>query len=234
MSVIASRAFNLIDDQYLTLANEEYVRTLAIGTNWTKLRIGMLLALATDGTNNLQGTNLVWGLSSGKTNPFGAVTTTNFLGMKFGYDANSDVLTYVANSGNPYFWSGQGLITKVGSTKTIWNGNGLEYHRIATNTGSLQRRCVLYMQITKGSPNFTVAFWNQTTTGVAKDFTPAHLLEGLEQPSSITVNGETLGGGGAGAVTFNETAGALDTFDLFWNKASFPLELYALAAFRHA
>src|SRR5438876_3919296 len=185
MSVIASRAFNLIDDKYLTLANEEYVRTLAIGTNWTKLRIGMLLALATDGTNNLQGTNLVWGLSSGKTNPFGAVTTTNFLGMKFGYDANSDVLTYVANSGNPYFWSGQGLITKVGSTKTIWNGNAFECHRIATNTGSLQRRCLLYMQITKGSPNYSVTYWNQNTTGVAKDFTPAHLLEGLEQPTTI-------------------------------------------------
>ncbi|MBI1178460.1 hypothetical protein GC207_13580 [bacterium] len=234
MANIGSRVFNLVSDKYLSLANEEWVRTLAIGSNWTKLRVGVLLALTPDGTNNLAGTNLLFGLCAGKTNPFGAATTTNFLGMKFGANASSDPLTYVANSGNPYYWSGRGVIKKVGATVTSSDGNGLEWHRIATNTGTLQRRSLQFLEITKGSPNFSVTFWNLTATGVAKDFTPAHLLDGLEQAGSITVNGEALGTGLANSVAFNETAGALDSVNLFWNKSAFPLEVHAIAAYRLA
>lgn len=234
MANIGSRTFNLIGDKYLTLANEEFVRTLAIGSDWTRLRLGLLLALSTDGTSDLQGADLVWGLCAGKTNPFGAASTTNFLGMKFGVNVGPDVLTYNANSGNPYFWSGRGQMKKVGVTRSTFNGNGLEFHRIATNTGALQRRSAHFVEIAKGSPNFSVTYWNLPLTGLAKDFTPAHLLEGLEQPASIIVNGENLGAGTGGTVAFDEGAGALNTVDLYWNKAAFPLEVYALAAYRLA
>jgi len=232
MANIGSRVFNLVSDKYLSLANEEFVRTLAIGTNWTKLRLGMLMALNPDGTNNLSGTNLLFGLCSGKTNPYGSANTTNFLGMKFGADISSDLLTYVANSGNPYYWSGRGVIKKTVATPTVAGANTLEFHRIATNTGSLQRRSLHFVEITKGSPNFTVVHWNLSATGVAKDFTPAHLLEGLEQAGSITVNGEALGAGNSTAIAFTEAAGSLDSVDVYWNRAAFPLEVHALAAYR--
>jgi hypothetical protein len=84
MANIGTRTFNLVDDKYLSLANEEWVRTLAIGTNWTKLRIGKLVSVTPDATSNLSGVELIWGLCSGKTNPFGAASTTNFLGSKYG------------------------------------------------------------------------------------------------------------------------------------------------------
>ena len=45
MATIGVRSFNLIDDKYLALGNEEYVRPLAIGSNWSKIRVGMLVAL---------------------------------------------------------------------------------------------------------------------------------------------------------------------------------------------
>ena len=232
MANIGSRTFNLIEDKYLTLANEEYARTLAIGSDWTKLRLGLLAALSTDGTNDLQGTSLAWGLCAGKTNPFGAASTTNFLGLKFGAYADSDSLFYNANSGNPYFWSYRGAMTKIGATRSIVNGNLVEFHRLATNTGALPRRTALFMEIAKGSPYFGVTMWSMPLTGMVKDFTPAHLLEGLEQPAGIVVNGETLGTGSYSTVAFDEVAGALDTVDLHWNKAAFPLEVYALAAYR--
>lgn len=234
MANIATRTFNLIEDKYLTLANEEYARTLAIGSDWTKLRLGLLLALPTDGTNDLQGTELVWGLCAGKTNPFGAASTTNFLGMKFGSSATSDVLFYNANSGNPYFHSYRGLMKKVGATRSLLNGNVAEFHRITTNTGAVPRRSAHFMELSKGSPSFSVTLWSMPLTGMAKDFTPAHLLEGLEQRTSITVNGESLGAGITGTAAFDEGPGALDTVDLHWNKAAFPLEVYALAAYRVA
>ena len=234
MPNIGSGTFNLIGDKYLSLANEEFVRTLAIGSDWTRLRLGLLLQLSTDGTNDLQGSDLVWGLCAGKTNPFGAASTTNFLGMKFGSGDVTNVLNYNANGGNPYFWSGRGHLKKVGATRSPFECNGLEFHRLATNTGALQRRSVHFVEIAKGNPTFSVTVWGVPVTGLAKDFTPAHLLEGLEQPASIIINGETLGSGGEVTVDFNEGAGALDTVDLYWNKAGFPLEVYALAAYRIA
>ena len=80
MANIGSRLFNLLADKYLTLANEEWVRTLAIGNDWNKLRLGLLLAVTPNGTNPLGGTALMLGLCSGKTNPYGAASTTNFVG----------------------------------------------------------------------------------------------------------------------------------------------------------
>ena len=234
MSNIGSRTFNLIGDKYLTLANEEFVRTLAIGSDWTRLRLGLLLALTPDGTNDLQGADLVWGLCAGKTNPFGAASTTNFLGMKFGTSFGPEVLNYSANGGNPYFWSGRGQMKKVGVTRTAFDGNGLEFHRLATNTGALQRRSAHFLEIAKGNPNFSIRSWSMPLTGLAKDFTPAHLLEGLEQSLSITVNGENVGAGMTVTTGFDEAPGALDTVDLHWNKAAFPLGVYALAAYRIA
>ena len=234
MANIGSRTFNLIGDKYLTLANEEFVRTLAIGNDWTRLRLGLLLALPTDGTSDLQGADLVWGLCAGKSNPFGAASTKNFLGMKFGMGTGPDVMTYNSNGSNPYFWAGRGYLKKLGATRSPFERNGLEFHRLATNTGALPRRSAHFMEIAKGSPNFRVTVWSLPVTGLAKDFTPAHLLEGLEQPGSIITNGENLGSGADVTVDFDEGAGALDTVDLYWNKAGFPLEVYALAAYRMA
>ena len=35
-------------------------------------------------------------------------------------------------------------------------------------------------------------------------------------------------------LAFDETAGALDSVDLYWNRAAFPIEVHALAAYRFA
>jgi len=140
----------------------------------------------------------------------------------------------VANSGNPYLWSGRGALRKTGAAISLTGGNAVEFHRIATNTGAVQRKSLHFVEITKGNPNFTLVFWSLTATGVAKDFSPAHLLQGLEQGGSITVNGESLGVGTSISVAFSEAAGALDSVDLYWNRASFPLEVHALAAYRFA
>lgn len=233
MANIGSRDFNLVGDQYLSLANEEYVRTLAIGTNWTKLRLGLLAAVTPDGTSNLNGVQLVWGLCSGKTNPFGASSTTNFLGMKYGITSGGDLWSYVANAGNPYFATERLFLKKVGGTITTASPAAGEVHRVATNTGALPRRSVQFLDITKGSPNFTVTQWGITLGSMSKDFTPAHLLDGLGQAGTITVNGESMNTMPA-TIAFSEVAGALDSVDIFWNKSAFPIEIHAVAAYRLA
>ncbi len=58
MAIIGTRLFNLIEDKYLTLGNEEYLRPLSIGNNWSKLRLGLMLALPPNGTSSLRGSSI--------------------------------------------------------------------------------------------------------------------------------------------------------------------------------
>jgi hypothetical protein len=235
MSSIGSRLFNLIADKYLTLANEEFARTLAIGTDWNKIRLGVLLAVTPDGTNNLASSALVLGVSSGKTNPYGAASTTNFVGGAFHGAGGTPTatLTYAANSGNPYYSSaGTGPFARVGTTLSNGTGNAVAF-LIAANNGSIQRRSPLYVDIQKGSPNFTVIRWTPQTSQsqfLTADCSPAEFLASLELATptwggiSLTTSNST--------VAASEAPGTLDTFDFFWNKSLFALEVYALAAYR--
>jgi len=238
MATIGSRLFNLVVDKYLTLANEEWARTLAIGTDWTKLRIGVLLAVTPDGTNNLAGSALVLGVCSGKTNPYGAASTTNFVGAAMHGitpGGTTGTFTYVAGSGNPYFTSiGSWPASRV-ATDVISGAATATTFLLTANTGSTQRRSPLYVDIQKGSPNYTLTRWTPLASQAlfqTGDCSAAEFLAGLEMPTPTWANTNLTSSNGT--VAASETPGALDTVDLFWNKTALPLEVYALAAYRMA
>ena len=236
MSNIGSRLFNLLPDKYLTLANEEFVRTLAIGNDWNKIRLGLLLAVTPDGTNHLTGTALMLGLCSGKTNPYGAASTTNFVGAALHGSTpggTTGTLSYAAGSGNPYFSSGgTWAAARVGTGLTSGAAAATSFI-LTSNVGSTQRRSPVYVDIQKGSPNYTITRWlPDLSQGLFQsgDCSPATFLASLEVPTPTWQNINLTSS--AGVVAASETPGALDTFDVFWNKTAFPLELYALAAYR--
>lgn len=238
MASIGSRLFNAVGDKYVSLANEELVRTLQIGTDWTKLRIGVLLAVTPDGTNNLASAALMMGVCSGTTNPYGAASTTNFVGAAFHASApgaTSGTLTYNANSGNPVFTSvGTWPATRVGTTLGNATGSATAF-MLTTNTGSPQRRSPLFLDITKGSPNYTVVRWTPSSSQSSflnGDCTLGELLNMLEvvSPTWLGIALSSI----SATIAASETAGAFDSVDLFWNKAGFPLEVYALAVARLA
>lgn len=231
MSNIGQRVFVLGGNQlYMTLANEEYVRTLSIGSNWTKIRIGMFHAFTPDGTNNLTGVTLTLGICSGTVNPFGAASTTNWVGACL----NGSVLgglTYNANSGNPYF-SGSGNVSfgkRVGNTNTLTAPGGA--FTGSTNTGAIQRRTPIYVDITKGNPNYTVSSFNCPPANFAQEFTFANFMDAMEQ-TSASVGGVSFNASNSQTVATSEVAGTLDTLDILWNKSLFPIEIYAIAVYR--
>jgi len=241
MSTIASRTFNLIPDKYLTLANEEYLRPLSIGNNWNKLRLGAMVALTPNGTSNLVGCSLVLGVCSAatpfeNTGGYAAASTGNFIGADFipdnGGTSGPGNFIYNAGTGKPFF-NGvfAGARRRVGTTNTFGGPDNL-VQCLAANNGSLQRRSLFYVEITKGSPNYTVKLIFHNSAQAELDFTTAHFLDGLEQPGTPAINGVTMGAGSALALACSEVAGVFDTVNLFWNKSAFPLEVYALAAFR--
>jgi hypothetical protein len=237
MATIGSRTFNLIEDRHLTLAGEEYLRPLGIGSNWTKLRLGLLVALTPNGTSNLPDCSLMLGVCSAAT-PFsgtqgyGAAVTGNYLGADFTNRTGSD-LTYGAGSGNPYYYTvNKAARRRYGVTETTASLGGSYSLCCATNTGTLQRRTPLYVDITKGSPNYTLRPFFCSSAHAVLDFTAAHLLDGLEQSGVPVINGQTLQAESVTNIACDETAGVFDTLSLFWNRAAYPLEVYALAVFR--
>ncbi len=242
MAIIGTRAFNLIEDKYLTLANEEYLRPLSIGNNWSKLRLGLMLALSPNGTSSLTGCSLVVGVCSAAT-PFNttggyaAASTGNFIGVDIvtdGGGAGPGTLSYNAGAGNPYYSTlYSGARRRVGTTDTFVAAAN-STHAVTQNTGTLQRRTLLYVEITKGSPNYTVKYYAANGALAMQDFSERDFLDGLEQAGTPVVNTQTMFASSAMAVACDETAGVFDTVNLFWNRTTYPLELYALAAFRIA
>ena len=245
MASIGARTINLVEDKYLSIANEEYVRQLSIGSNWTKLRLGMMCALTPNGTGNLLGCSLVFGLCSAaspfaNTTGYASATTGNFIGMDViisaGGSNNPGDWVYNAGSGNPYF---SGTFTAVrrryGSTATFaaFASGGSQVLPVA-GVGSTVRRGLVYLDITKGSPNYTLKPYNCTTAQGTMDFTPAQFLDGLEQSGTPVVNGQTLLTETAVNHACDESAGAFNTLDLYWNRAAYALEVYALAVYRAA
>jgi hypothetical protein len=229
MSTIGQRIFAAGgEDKYLTLANEEYARVLDIGNNWTSLRVGVMLAFTPDGTNNLLSCTFALGVCSGLSATFGG-STSNFIGAL----VNNTTITYAAGP-PPYFAVPTAIATKVNTTISA---TGATNRNHTTNTGSPQRRALLYVQLTKGSPNYTVdVIGIQTASALAiqLDYSYDRFIYGMEQPpSSVTLNGYALLYGTA-ATAFSESAGPLNTFNLFWNKLLFPVEIYAVAAYRFA
>lgn len=225
-------------DKYCLYGTEHYARPLDIGNDWTDFRIGALLSIDPDGTNNITSASFVLGLCSGKANPFGAATTTNFIGARFGAPST---LTYQAGSGNPYYNnSGSGqvhTIKKVGGTVTTASHANIS-RGLPTSNGSVKRRWPVLVRIVKGSPNWTV--YAHIPTGAPSDpsidFSDTEFISALENTATlndIDVNGLNLESSNA-SVAMDEVAGIIDSFNLYWNRGGFPLRNYILKGFRFA
>lgn len=243
MSSLATTTFVLAPtgDRYLSLAGEEYLRKLSIGNNWSVLRIGAMWAVTPDGTNNLATCALQLGVCTAdatfaNTAGFSAASTTNYIGELLsdsGGAGSPGTLTYTANSGNPYFTSTfAGAIRRVATTTTN-NVPASTSHIIPSNTGSTQRRGLMYIDITKGSPNYTTKpYFTTAAQGGSRDFSYAHFLSGLETSGTPVCDAVTLTTATAATIACSESAGNFDTVSVWWNRASFPLHLYALAVRR--
>jgi hypothetical protein len=226
------------NDIALQLGNEEWVRKLAIGSSWTHVRIGVLYQLIGTG-NTAGGTGLAIGMCSGTSNPFGSTSTTNFVGVEW-----INALTYVATGGGspgyPYFQfqstNGQAC-KKIVNTITTAGTNlfdGVDIG-VPTNLGTTLRRGVMYIDITKGAPNYTIGISGPATMGSTSigqhDFTVAELISGMTQTfGSITVGGFGMHSGNTPVtLACDEIAGGFDTVDVYINELNNPVNVYEVA-----
>lgn len=230
MARFFSQTFSDGADISLELGNEEWVRQMVISNNWNHIRIGLLYQVTGTANTTNAGTNFAVGICSGTGAPFGVLTTTNFVGIEC-----VNVLGWVANAGQPYYsYASSNLFAckKVGGSVTTAATNladsvGLYVPTIA----GAARRGLLYVDITKGTPNYTIGISAPPNTSAASDWTVPFLVSGMTQTfGSIVVNSVSMStGNGAQTLACDETAGIFDTVDIYSNLLSNPFEIQEVA-----
>lgn len=235
MSSFVTTAFSDGNDISLQVNREEWVRTMTIGSSWTHLRIGILYQIT--GTADIAASNgFAMGVCSGTAHPFAdPVTTTNFIGI---YANNG--LHFVSNAPNNWWQFTNSMLfgaTKVGTTLTTSATNFADsVGMFATVVGGTNRRGILYLDITKGSPNYTLGITLPINGGSATstDFTINTLLRGMNETFGSILNTEYPGFFNNGntpdsTMAASEGPGGFDTVNIYSNLLNNPMEIQEVA-----
>jgi len=164
------------------------------------------------------------GLCSGTTNIMGDASVTHWVG------AITDTLTWGYAAGSHYGSIALSAAKKVGSTLSIGtNLTGSVMGIPGRAADSVPDRMLLFVDIEKGSPNFSFsAFWPQPTSAV--DVSRSQFLARMEEatPSALTLHTFTTGG----ALAVDEVDGVLNAINIAWDRSSFAMELCDIAVAR--
>lgn len=211
----------------LQLGNEEYGHRLAIGTNWTRLRIGCHIAVP--GLQSFDG-NLPFcfmlGLCRGTTAMFKSPNCEEFLGLTLGNSSISS-FTYGTSPG-PHFFNGRpSVVSKVGSVITLHTGLSANYYFSALASV----RTVAFIDITKNGSAGTITFtaWMPgTTTQATTDNTYSVFMQSMENNTTPTNANSVVGN----TTVTHPGDGLFDTIYIGWNKSYPALNVYELCACR--
>lgn len=205
----------------LVLSSGQAMRMPIYGNSFTKMRIGLRCSFP--GTSTITGTpQLVIGMCSG-TSGYADALTDNFVGVR----STSSTWPIFGTPGvNAYYGSiaNWKVTTKVGATITTG----------ASSMGGLYVsaeeliRCVLVLQIEKGSPNYTMRLLAPNSTGAAQtDVSDSQLVQLMElddtlsSPSDVVANYSTRASNNT--IAADEVGGDLNSICIFWDKISVPL-----------
>ena len=214
-----------VDDMRMALSNSNPRRALSIGSNWTKIRIGVRMCI--NGTASITGSpRFVMGVCSGTSNPWnnGSAITTHFVG------ASSSTASWNLSSG--VYFVNTGSIDwrptkRVGTAETFGSNISL----LIVPAVSISKRWMYFLDITKGSPNFTLSGFSPNGTGAA-DASYADFL------ATVAVEVPSVGSyvfGTSRTLAVDETAdGSLDSVCIAWNRTAPTIEVSDLAIVRFA
>lgn len=215
-----------IEDRRLVLANAQAARVIDIGTNWTRIRIGIRGALNDSGAS-IAGTPRIYiGMlsspSAGLANGPLTGSTSHFVGLVQGSATLTRNASPLAYSG---VWANGSYAKKVGATITAIGGGNVTGW-LSANPSTY--RNIVAAEILKGSPNFTINIIAPNLSTV-HDVSLANFISAMEV-STITAMGTYLNGiyGGiynssslSGSLAVSEaTNGFLDAVCVAWDKNS--------------
>lgn len=213
-------------DIRLALLNGEAARWFSFLDDWNVLRVGIHYALNGNGANIGGDPAIVFGVSAGRENGFLSGATDHFCGVKITGSS------FTHNAGTPNYYTnptGVAPVKKIGTTQTAGTSMGVTCYMPA----DVAYRGVMILQITKGSPNFSLLFAGPVggSGAVSADVTDAQFLEMMELASlgSIGTVKSGYGVGSTQTLAIDEgTDGLLDSVNFAWNKTAVPLEISAV------
>lgn len=219
-----------VSENRAELTAAQISRTLEMGVNWNVMRIGLQLCF--NATVTATGTPLIFfGLSSGVVAGTGFNDGSGTVHAVGGRVANSSSWGY--NAGPPAWLDGSSpqLVKKIGATQTTALFNTSP--GIFFGAQPLTARSGIVLQITKGSPNFTMDLAGPKNSGAAAqiDCTEAKLTSLMEMGAMSDASSIISGYGawGAGTLAVNEASnGYLDSICLVWDKSVPPCEISAV------
>lgn len=220
-NAILTRTISAVADRRLSLGGGQARRRPEYLSTWNKVRFGIRLSF--NGSANLTGTpQIFFGMCAGIgiTGGYANATTGNCLGVA----AFTSTWTY---AGSPAYYGSITLKTRKRIGSTLTDGSSGTSFYFTGNPATM--RSLMVVEITKGSPNFNIEVVAPTTTGSAQvDATDLNLVSMMEASTMSGAAAVLSGYGTSGplAVAMDEaTNGFLDCFNLYWDRATVPLEV---------
>lgn len=221
-----------VEDRRLVLGDAQVARTLSFGSSWNAVRIGMRVSIKDDSANLIGNPRLYFGLmsspSAGCANgPLGV--TSHFLGVK----SQASSWTRSVAAGVTYYSvaTAFAFTKQVGVTETTPGNSGSWVFPTSTTDGWF---FPIYLDITKGSPNFTVllTYWNQTVDNVAvskTDFARSMEIRSTSTASGLAgylnaLTGVSNYNTSSGSIAVDEGAnGSLNAIVVGWDRGYVPI-----------
>lgn len=235
---IITRDFVNQSDKALKIGGAAYTRKISYNNNWSRIRVGALVSVTANGTNNINDVAFTLGLCSGLTYPASAPSPANAVGACFCGNLSVGAVRlfqYIAGTGNPYYsmtagtaYRKQGL-TVINSSSTVTS-----FFIPQAGTGLVRRRVPILIDITRnvgggGLASITV-YGIAVQASVFLDYRPDDLQYALDYLGTPILRGITMTAGTTVTLAVGEETGPLDTLELFWSSQAFPMEVYATGA----
>lgn len=205
-------------DRRLELGAAEAVRKMVYADDWTVMRIGLQYGF-NDVASNITGTPVLrFGVCSGSDDVIVNPTAVHAIGMV------PTAATWTYNAGAPSYFScstTSSAFKRVGATYTNVTFTGFNMFSTANST----QRGGMFLQITKGSPNYTLQRFFQSSAASAQvDLTDANFAAAMEASLMTEIAGITGQGGSTPSITTlpvdEGVDGILDHLFVYWERTS--------------
>jgi hypothetical protein len=207
---VTGRVLNLINTPLMAISNDQIGRTLKIGSNWTKLAIGMRVGIP--GSTTIVGAGFAMGMCNGTTNMFKSATTNNFFGI-----TSSGNATFSSNTFSTAFQ----VTRRVNVTNTNTAVANAMLGNLDLGGGADGRLHLLVVLLTKAAGNidFTTIYSNNAVSGVTL-ISRTDWIHNMEADPMIVPQAGYAITNTAGFALDEATNGILDTVNISWAAAT--------------
>lgn len=223
---ILSRTISAVGDKRIVVANGTFVRPIPFGTTWSQLRFGIRFHMRDSGANLAGTPRFVMGVCSGSSAIYGDASTTNFAGIR----TNNANWT---RSATAYDVTTNAFAPTKKVAAVITDGTVLNTSMKFTNgaTAATADRQVFFVDVNKGSPNYTFDIFRLTTGSAIADISRTLFLEQMEIAAPAITGHAT---GTTAAFALDESAGTFDHLSFFWDRTTPEIEICDIAVARLA